>query len=305
VTYVIFYVIPTDVRGRFTRTALADTDTRHAIPVHGAIWQQYGQFLWALGHGSLGQSSQTREDVVHILQRAAPVTAAVVGGGALIWLLVATVVGVLSAVRPRSLLDRSATVFVLLGVSAHPVWIGLMFSYFLGFKLNALPTEGYCDFFRPPSGATCGGPGQWALHMLLPWVTFAMLFAAIYMRMVRASVTETLDLDHVRTARAKGASEWRVLRSHVLRTAMLPIVTMLGMDMGLALGGSVFVETVYGLPGLGKTAVTALPRADLPTIMGITLFATVSIVLLNLLIDLLYASIDPRIRMGNSIERSE
>jgi peptide/nickel transport system permease protein len=304
VTYVIFYVIPTDVRGRFQRTALADSDTRHAIPVHGAVWQEYGQFVWALLHGSLGQSAQTREDVTHILERAAPVTASVVLGGAIIWLVVACTVGVISAIHPRSLVDRTATVFVLIGVSAHPVWIGLIFSYFFGFRLNLLPAEGYCDFFHPPPGATCGGPGQWALHLLLPWITFAFLFAAIYMRMVRASVLETLDEDWVRTARAKGAGEWRVLRSHVLRTAFLPIVTMLGMDIGIALAGSVFIETVYGLPGLGSTVVNAVPRADLPTIMGITLFMTISILVLNLVVDLLYASMDPRIRLGTSVEAS-
>jgi peptide/nickel transport system permease protein len=305
VTYTIFYVIPTDVRGRFQRTALTEGETRHAIPVHGAVWQEYGQFIWGLGHGSLGRSTQTREDVVHILERGAPVTAGVVAGGAVIWLLVAISVGVISAMRPRSLIDRGATVFVLLGVSVHPVWIGLVFSYFLGYRLNILPAQGYCDFFHPPPGATCGGPGQWTLHMLLPWITFSMLFAAIYMRMVRASVTETLDEDFVRTARAKGASEWRVVRRHVLRTAMLPIITMIGMDLGIVLASAIFVESVYGLPGLGTTIVAALPRADLPTIMGITLVITVTIVLLNLVIDLLYASIDPRIRIGTSVERSE
>jgi peptide/nickel transport system permease protein len=196
-------------------------------------------------------------------------------------------------------------VFVLLGVSVHPVWIGLVFSYFLGYRLNILPAQGYCDFFNPPPGATCGGPGQWTLHMLLPWITFSMLFAAIYMRMVRASVTETLDEDFVRTARAKGASEWRVVRRHVLRTAMLPIITMIGMDLGIVLASAIFVESVYGLPGLGTTIVSALPRADLPTIMGITLVITLTIILLNLVIDLLYASIDPRIRVGTSVERSE
>ena len=141
--------------------------------------------------------------------------------------------------------------------------------------------------------------------MLLPWITFSMLFAAIYMRMVRASVTETLDEDFVRTARAKGASEWRVVRRHVLRTAMLPIVTMIGMDLGIVLASAIFVESVYGLPGLGTTVVAALPRADLPTIMGITLVITLTIVLLNLVIDLLDAGIDPRIRIGTSVERSE
>ena len=141
---------------------------------------------------------------------------------------------------------------VLVGISAHPVWIGLLFAYFFGFKLGWFPITGYCDFINP--SGTCGGPVQWAYHLFLPWCTFAILFAAVYARMIRANVMETLNEDYVRTARAKGAPEWLVMRSHVLRNALLPVVTMLGMDIGIALGGAIFTESVYGLPGLGKTA---------------------------------------------------
>jgi len=133
--------------------------------------------------------------------------------------------------------------------------------------------------------------------MILPWITFTILFAALYVRMIRANVLETLDADYVQTARAKGASAWRVLRSHVLRNAMLPVVTMLGMDMGVAFGGAVFVETVFGLPGLGQTAVVSLRRQDLPTIMGIVVWSTLAILAFNLVVDLLYAAIDPRVRV--------
>jgi peptide/nickel transport system permease protein len=307
VTYVLFFVIPTERSGAARRTALStgSSDVRTAIPVHGPIYQEYGQFLWAIAHGQLGRSSTTREDVVSILRRTAPVTASLVIGGALLWLVIAIPVGILAAVHPGSLFDRGSTVFVLLGISAHPVWIGLIFSYFLGFKLHLMPMAGYCDVFNPPTGAQCGGLFQWGYHMVLPWVTFALLFAALYVRMIRATVIETLDEDHVRTARAKGSTESRVLRSHVLRTAMLPVVTMFGMDLAIALGGAVFVERVYGLPGLGSTMLAALPRSDLPTIMGVILFATFVILLLNLVIDLLYAVVDPRIRLARSSEVSD
>jgi peptide/nickel transport system permease protein len=134
--------------------------------------------------------------------------------------------------------------------------------------------------------------------MILPWLTFAILFAALYVRMIRANVLDTMNEDYVRTARAKGAPENTVLRAHVLRNAMLPIVTMLGMDIGLALGGAVFTETVYSLPGLGNTAVKALFNFDTPTVQGIIVFATVAIIIFNLIVDLLYAWIDPRIRLG-------
>jgi peptide/nickel transport system permease protein len=178
-----------------------------------------------------------------------------------------------------------------------PIWIGLILAYFIGYRLHITPITGYADFINPPPGQP-GGPVQWAYHMILPWATFSILFAALYVRMIRANVIETLSEDYVRTARAKGASEAIVLRSHVLRNAMLPVVTMLGMDIGLALGGAVFTETVFSLPGMGRTAVQALNNYDTPTILGVIVFATIVIISFNLLIDLLYAAIDPRIRLA-------
>jgi peptide/nickel transport system permease protein len=134
--------------------------------------------------------------------------------------------------------------------------------------------------------------------MILPWMTFALLFAAIYARMIRANVMDTMNEDYVRTARAKGAPEERVIRAHVLRNALLPVVTMLGMDIGIALGGAIFTETVFGLPGLGKLAVQSIEGFDLPTIEGIVIFSTLCIILFNVVVDLLYAWIDPRIRLS-------
>src|SRR3954466_13847154 len=192
-------------------------------------------------------------------------------------------------------------VFVLVGVSAHPLWIGLIFSYFFGFKLRNFPIHtpiaGYADFFNPPPGQP-GGPVQWFYHMILPWTTFAILYAALYTRMIRANVMETMNEDYVRTARAKGAPERTVMRKHILRNAMLPLVTILGMDIGLALGGAIFTETIYSLPGLGRTSVQALANYDIPTILGVIVFITVIIIVFNLIVDLLYAVIDPRIRLA-------
>jgi peptide/nickel transport system permease protein len=199
--------------------------------------------------------------------------------------------------RPRSLIDRAAMVGVLIGISAHPVWIGLVLTYLLGFKLHLFPISGYCEFFTPPEGR-CGGPIQWAYHLMLPCFTLAVFYAAMYVRMVRAGVMESLGEDWVRTARSKGAGEWYVVRRHVLRVSLLPVVTMLGMDIGLALGGAVFTETVYSLPGLGRTAVQALNALDLPTVEGIVVFSTLAIIVFNLIVDLAYAWIDPRIRLA-------
>ena len=187
-------------------------------------------------------------------------------------------------------------VFVLIGISAHPVWIGLIFLYFFAYRLGLFPIGGYCDFINPST--TCGGPWDWFHAMVLPWATFALLFAALYVRMIRANMIEAMNEDYVRTARAKGAPESRVIRVHVLRNALLPVVTMLGMDIGLALGGAIFTESVYGLPGLGRTAVNSLNALDLPTVEGIVVFATLAIIVFNLVVDLLYAWIDPRIRLA-------
>ena len=186
--------------------------------------------------------------------------------------------------------------FVLIGISAHPVWIGLILAYVFGFKLAWFPISGYCDVINPSTD--CGGPAQWAYHMALPWATFALLFAATYTRMIRANVMETMNEDYVRTARAKGAPESRVMRSHVLRNAMLAVVTMLGMDIGIALGGAIFTETVFGLPGMGKVAIESIFNFDLPITQGVVVFGTFMIIVFNLFVDIFYAWIDPRIRLA-------
>ncbi len=164
------------------------------------------------------------------------------------------------------------------------IWIGLILQYFIGYKLGWTPNAGYCDLLNPQGG--CGGPVDWAYHLILPWMTFAILFAAIYVRMIRANVMDTMNEDYVRTARAKGAPESQVMRSHVLRNAMLPVVTMLGMDIGIALGGAIFTETIFGLPGLGKLTVTRRSRASTcRRSRGSSIFATLCIIVFNVLVD--------------------
>jgi peptide/nickel transport system permease protein len=299
VTFVIFFVIPADPARQVCgqrATAMCVERARHFLGLDQPMIVQYGRFLDRLViHQSLGHSFTNRQDVTQQVLQAAPVTGSLVFGGAVLWLLISIPIGILSALRPRSLLDRVTMVAVLIGISATPVWTGLLAAYFFGYKLHVFPITGYCDFFSPTGD--CGGPAQWAYHLVLPWCTFAVLFAATYTRMIRAYTMETLNEDFVRTARAKGATEARVLRSHVVRNAMLPVVTILGMDIGLALGGAFFTETVYGLPGLGKLAVGAIGTFDLPTTQGVVVFATLCIIVFNLVVDTLYAWIDPRIRL--------
>jgi peptide/nickel transport system permease protein len=309
VSYIIFFLVPAEP-ARLICGAQCPPDqverVRKEVGLDDPVYVQYARFLGGLmpvdlsplklKTPSLGRSYATRQSVNEIIKSAAPITASLVFGGAILWMLVAVPIGVLSALRPRSLLDRTAMVFVLIGISAHPVWIGLILIYFVGYRAGLTPLGGYCDMINPSTD--CGGPAEWAHSLVLPWITFSILFAALYVRMIRANVLEAMNEDYVRTARAKGAPEWLVMRSHVLRNAMLPVVTMLGMDIGLALGGAVFTETVYGLPGLGKRALEALEGFDLPAVMGIVVFATVCVIIFNLIVDLLYAVIDPRIRLS-------
>jgi peptide/nickel transport system permease protein len=300
-TYMIFYVVPSDparvVAGR-SATAAQVEEARQYIGTDKPIVVQYYRFIKRLVvDGSLGQSFVTRQSVNGTVFAAARKTASIVVGAAILWLIVSIPIGVLSALRPRSLLDRAAMGFVLIGVSAHPVWIGLLFSYFFGYRLGWTPITGYCTFVHH-ADAGCGGPTLWFSHLILPWATFALLFIAIYVRLIRANVLETMHEDYVRTARAKGAPEWRVLRSHVLRNAMLPVVTILGLDVALMLGGAVFTESVYSIPGLGVTAVSGYTNSDLPITIGVVVFTTICVIIANLIVDVAYAYIDPRIRLA-------
>jgi peptide/nickel transport system permease protein len=247
-------------------------------------------------HQSLGYSYHDGTSVRWIVGQDARVTASLVLGAALFWLLIAIPIGILSALKPRSLVDRAAMVFVLIGVSAPTVWVGLIFAYIFGFKLGWTPIANYCNFF-PDSSGSCSGPARWAYHLLLPWATLTFLFAAYYARMIRSTVIETATEDYVRTARAKGAPTRRVVTHHVLRNSLLPIVTMLGMDVGRALVGAVLIENVFTLHGLGLELVTATNRDDVPVVVGIVLVVAVAVIICNFLVDVAYAWLDPRIRL--------
>jgi peptide/nickel transport system permease protein len=301
ITYVIFFMIPGDPAqlacGRGC-THIQVLRVRHFLHLDEPVYEQYGRFLWNLVvHQDLGRSFLNRQSVNYLVGQAAPVTAALVFGGAVFWLTLSIPIGVLSALKPRSLLDRASMTFVLVGISAHPVWIGLILSYVFGYKLAWTPIAGYCNFFGASPGSDCGGPIEWAYHMLLPWCTFMLLYAALYVRLIRANVMETLNEDYVRTARGKGAAPQRVLVHHVLRNSMLPVVTILGMDIGLALAGAIFTETIFNLHGLGQQVITSYNQLDLPVIMGIVVFSTIAVIVFNLVVDIAYAYLDPRIRL--------
>lgn len=303
VTYLIFFVIPGDPAliaagsGASARPQFL-AHVRHELHLDLPVYQQYWLFVWnMIRHGSLGHSFRNGASVRWVVGQDAPVTASVVFGGAFCWIALSIPVGILSALRQRSLVDRAGMVFVLVGVSAPVVWIGLILAYAFGFRLGWTPIAGYCDFFPSHQAGTCSGPGPWAYHLILPWLTFMFAFAALHARLIRSNVLDALSEDYVRTAWAKGASGSRVLIQHVLRNSLLPVVTVLGMDLGLALGTAVFTESVFNLQGLGSDLVTAASSDDLPLVVGIVVCATIAVIVCNLVVDVAYAWLDPRIRL--------
>jgi peptide/nickel transport system permease protein len=302
VTYVLFFVLPTDPAalslGKGYTPALLK-QMRHNLHLDLPFYQQYGLFVWnIIRHGYLGFSYVNGMPVRDMLQHEIPVTASIVFGGVILYLGIAIPIGIISALKPRSVTDRTGMVFVLFGVSAPTVWVGLMLLYLVGFKLGWTPINGYCTIVPQHGVGECGGIWPWASHLILPWITLAIGSAALYTRLIRANVMETLSEDYVRTARAKGASAQRVLVQHVLRNSMLQVVTILGMDLGLLLGGALFIEIVFDLPGLGQQILTANNRFDLPVIVGITMFACLAVIVFNFLVDVIYAWLDPRIRLA-------
>jgi peptide/nickel transport system permease protein len=266
----------------------------------------YGDYLWHLVHGDLGgqwTGVQVSAQQTAILQPLGPqlrselsVTLSLVAGGALLVLLLALPLGSIAAHRLGSLSDRTISLVALIGVCTHPMVVGLMVRSLFGHRLHWAPANGYCPLFgRAPFG--CGGVEGWASHLALPWVTFALLFLALYIRMIRVSVAETLPEDYVRTARAKGASEIAVIRRHVLPNAGLRVLTMIGMEIGTVIGVSIYIETAFGLEGLGRAGVFAMYSLDLPQILGIVTIVSLIVVIGNLVVDTLYVVLDPRVTL--------
>lgn len=221
--------------------------------------------------------------------RRLPVTLTLALGAAGVWVLMGIPIGIMSATRPRSLRDRAGMVFALVGVSAPVFWLGYLFLFVFWFKLGLFPGSGI-PIGQSVWGAVLEG------RFVLPWVVLSLTFAAFYARMVRSNLIETMSEDYIRTARAKGLSERRVLYKHGLRAALTPTVTMFGLDVGILMGGAVITETVFALPGLGQYAIDSLRGNDFPAVMGVTIFAAFFIVIANLIVDVVYAFLDPRVR---------
>jgi peptide/nickel transport system permease protein len=232
----------------------------------------------------------TRLNVTDEIKKGAPRTFALAIGAAILWMVTAVAFGLYSAVKAGKFADRALTVLALIGISMPVFWIGALMNYYLGFKAGWFPNGGYV-----PIGE---GPLDWFHHLMLPWTALAILFIGFYSRVLRSNVLDTINEDFVRTARAKGLSERRVLVKHVLRNSMIPIVTLWGLDFGAVVGGgAILTETVFDLQGVGQYAADSIGQLDVPPVMTVTMFGAFFIVLLNTIVDIAYAALDPRIRL--------
>jgi peptide/nickel transport system permease protein len=257
------------------------------------IMTQYWHFLNNLIHGNLGYSYFTGESVNTMLKQDLPPTISLVIGATVLWLVFGLGVGIISATRARSLFDRVASVGVLIGLSL-PVFVTGELLILLVFQ--PLYTHGFHWINTGYVGIT-SGIGPFIGHMILPWITLATVQAAVYTRLSRGQLLETLGEDYIRTARSKGLSERRVLFRHAVRAAMTPVLSQLGVDIGQLLGGVVVVEAVFGLGGIGQTSVEAVGNDNLPVIIGFVIIAALFVVIANIVVDLLYAALDPRVRI--------
>jgi peptide/nickel transport system permease protein len=299
ITFFIFYTLPSadpaQLRaGRQPNPELVE-QIRHNLGLDQPWYEQYYHYMKQLVlHFDFGYSFQNNISVREQIFDRLPASISVAVGAAVVFLITGITVGVISAVRRRSLLDRTAMGMSLIAISAPVYWLGLVSLYLFAADIGKFPVPfllgagSYVPFSQDPS--------IWFQSLLMPWFVLAASFSALYARLLRASLSETLSEDYIRTARAKGLSERRVVLKHGLRSAITPIVTAAGLDIGILLGGTILVETVFNIPGVGRLAYDSIQNADLPMIQGTVLIGAFFIILANLVVDVLYAFLDPRVR---------
>jgi peptide/nickel transport system permease protein len=254
---------------------------------------QYWHFLGRLVHGNLGKSYYLQEPVTTVIKQDFPPTLSLVIGGVLLWLIAGLAVGIISATKARSLFDRISTAGVLAGVSAPTFVVGQLLLLLVFLPLSR---TGFHWISQTPASIG-NGFGKWSGYYFLGWVTLAIVQAAVYTRLSRGSLLDTLGEDYIRTARSKGLTERRVLYRHALRSALTPVVSQLGVDLGALLGGVIVVEQVFGIQGLGFQTVQSIFRGDTPVVLGTVILATVFVVAANIVVDMLYGVLDPRVRI--------
>jgi peptide/nickel transport system permease protein len=293
IVFVVFYKIPGGdpvlrISGRTAEPAVRE-QVREDFGFNDPLHVQYIRMMQKTFNGSL-ESYSNRVNVREELIRGIPATASLVIGGAVIWLFFGILFGVLSAVYAGRIPDRVLTIVGLIGISLPVFWVGALLLYYLTYKVSLFPAGGYVPLTEDPAG--------WLSHMILPWFTISLVFIGFYSRLLRSNMLDVMNEDYVRTARAKGLSERQVLGRHVMRNALIPIVTLFGLDFGAAIGGgAILTESVFGLQGIGQYVAESIGNLDLPPIMGTTLYAAFLIVLLSAIVDIVYARLDPRVRL--------
>lgn len=313
ITFAIFFLVPR-LAGQTSYQLAAQYVGRNPIPsaikaveiklgLNAPLYLQYGRFVKGIVFGvhynngpdvsycpfpCFGYSFRNQEPVWPQLISDAPVTLSLAIGGAVLWLIGGVSIGVLSALRRGSFFDRLSMGIALAGVSLPVFFTGLIALELFSYKWSLFPNVHYVGITTNPL--------LWARNLVLPWVTLAFLYAALYARLTRAGMLETMGEDYIRTARAKGLPERKVIVKHGMRAALTPIVTIFGLDLGLLLGGAILTETTFSFPGLGQFTILAIQNQDLPEIQGVVMIAAFFIVIANMIVDILYAVVDPRVR---------
>jgi peptide/nickel transport system permease protein len=253
------------------------------------VYVQYVKTMGRIFTGSV-ESYSTQVKVVQEIKNDIPRTFSLAIGAAIMWMIFAVILGLYTAIKAGKFADRFLTVLALVGISMPVFWVGALMSYYLGFKAHLFPNGGYVEFTK--------NPADWFYHLLLPWTALSLVFIGIYSRVLRSNVLDTINEDYVRTARAKGLGERQILVRHVLRNSLIPIVTLWGLDFGAVLGGgAILTEKVFDLQGVGQYAFESVQQLDVPPVLTITMFGAFFIVLLNTVVDIVYAALDPRIRV--------
>jgi peptide/nickel transport system permease protein len=304
-TFAVFFFLPSDPAQLSCGKPCTPQNLALARAFMGfdkPAWRQYLDFLGGIAAGRdygsgaaaihcaapcFGYSFQLNAPVTQLIAARLPVTASIALGAAVLWLIAGVSTGVVAAVRRGTLVDRAVMGLAVVGVSTPTYLVGLLGILALGFTLNMVPVNGYVPLTE--------NPVQWAWHLVLPWCVLAFVTAAVYARLTRTQMLDVLGEDYIRTARAKGLRERRVVGRHALRNVLIPVVTLFGLDLGQLLGGAVITERVFSMQGLGALLIDAVQNLDLPLIVGVTLFAAFVIVVANTAVDLLYAVIDPRV----------
>jgi peptide/nickel transport system permease protein len=306
--YLIFYAIPADpAHLACGKPCTPDRleQARHFMQLDQSTLQQYLNFLRGIfagrtfGEGTaavhcnapcFGYSFPLARPVTTLILDRLPVTVSIALGAAVFWLLIGVSLGVVAALKRGKLPDRLAVGFALIGVSTPSFLLGLLAILVFGFWLNMVPVNGYVPLTESPV--------DWAWHLITPWLVLAVLQAAAYVRLTRAQMLEELNLDYITTARAKGAGEARIVVRHGLRGALVPIVTLFGLDLGVLLGGAIITEKVFSMQGLGELLISAVAQLDVAVVVGVTLFSAFLIILANLVVDIVHGVLDPRVSHG-------